>query len=113
MPENQNIEWKESWRDEYLKWICGFANAKGGKIFIGINDKGNVLGIDKTKRLMDDIPNKIQTLLGIICDVDLHEKDGKNYIEIDIKPYDVPILSGKILLQKWKHKTGIKGKCIE
>ena len=27
MKEKQNIEWKESWRDEYLKWICGFANA--------------------------------------------------------------------------------------
>lgn len=25
--ESQNREWKESWRDEYLKWICGFANA--------------------------------------------------------------------------------------
>ncbi len=25
MKESQNIEWKESWRDEYLKWICGFA----------------------------------------------------------------------------------------
>jgi predicted HTH transcriptional regulator len=37
MPENQNIEWKESWRDEYLKWICGFANAKGGVIVIGQN----------------------------------------------------------------------------
>ena len=24
MTESQNIEWKESWRDEYLKWICGF-----------------------------------------------------------------------------------------
>ncbi len=24
--ENQDIEFKESWRDEYLKWICGFAN---------------------------------------------------------------------------------------
>lgn len=23
--ESQNIEYKESWRDEYLKWICGFA----------------------------------------------------------------------------------------
>ena len=22
--ESQNIEFKESWRDEYLKWICGF-----------------------------------------------------------------------------------------
>ena len=30
--ESQNIEYKESWRDEYLKWICGFANAQGGSI---------------------------------------------------------------------------------
>ncbi len=37
MQEQQNIEWKESWRDEYLKWICGFANAQGGKIYIGKN----------------------------------------------------------------------------
>lgn len=22
MAESQNIEYKESWRDEYLKWIC-------------------------------------------------------------------------------------------
>lgn len=22
MTESQNIEWKESWRDEYLKWYC-------------------------------------------------------------------------------------------
>ena len=39
MPEHQNIEYKESWRDEYLKWICGFANANGGKIFIGIDER--------------------------------------------------------------------------
>lgn len=25
--ELQNIEFKESWRDDYLKWVCGFANA--------------------------------------------------------------------------------------
>ena len=30
MSESQNIEWKEMWRDEYLKWVCGFANAQGG-----------------------------------------------------------------------------------
>ena len=27
MAESQNVEYKESWREEYLKWICGFANA--------------------------------------------------------------------------------------
>ena len=26
--ESQNIEFKESWRDEYLKWICGFTMHK-------------------------------------------------------------------------------------
>ena len=35
MSESQNIEYKESWRDEYLKWVCGFANAQGGTIYIG------------------------------------------------------------------------------
>jgi len=34
MKESQNTGWKESWRDEYLKWICGFANADGGKLHI-------------------------------------------------------------------------------
>ena len=29
--ENQNIEHKRIWKDEYLKWVSGFANAHGGK----------------------------------------------------------------------------------
>ncbi len=29
MSEHQNIEWKQVWKDEYLQWISGFANAKG------------------------------------------------------------------------------------
>ena len=45
MSESQNIEWKESWRDEYLNWICGFANAQGGKIYIRMNDDGEVVGV--------------------------------------------------------------------
>jgi ATP-dependent DNA helicase RecG len=59
MSEHQNIEYKESWRDEYLKWICGFANANGGKIFIGIDDKGNMTDLHDYKKLMEDIPNKV------------------------------------------------------
>ena len=30
--ENQTIEYKESWHDKYLAWICGYANAQGGTI---------------------------------------------------------------------------------
>ena len=30
MAESQNIEWKESWRDEYLKWIIARDLLKAG-----------------------------------------------------------------------------------
>lgn len=30
MKETQNTEFKESWRDEYIKYVSGFANAQGG-----------------------------------------------------------------------------------
>lgn len=91
MPEKQNIEYKQSWRDEYLKWVCGFANAQGGRIYIGIDDKGKVTGIDDYKKLMDDLPNKIVNHLGLVVDVNLHEKGGKHYIEIVVPVSTVPI----------------------
>ena len=113
MPESQNIEWKESWRDEYLKWICGFANAKGGKIIIGKNDNGEIVGVAKAKRLMEEIPNKIQTQLGIICDVDLKNEDGKDYIEIDVKPYNVLIsYQGKYYYRSGSTKQELKGNAL-
>jgi len=91
MPENQNIEWKESWRDEYLKWICGFANADGGKIIIGKDDKGNIVGVKNPKRLLEDIPNKVRDILGILVDVNLHESQNGNFIEINVEAYPYPV----------------------
>ena len=61
MAESQNIEYKEIWKDEYLKWLCGFANAQGGTLFVGIDDNGNVVGIKNIKKLLDDLPNKINS----------------------------------------------------
>jgi len=91
MPEKQNIEYKQSWRDEYLKWVCGFANAQGGQIFIGIDDKESVTGVDDYKKLMEDIPNKAVNHLGLVVDVNLHQKGGKHYIEIDVPVSNIPI----------------------
>lgn len=91
MSERQNIEYKESWRDEYLKWICGFANAQGGRIYIGIDDNQQVVGVADTKRLMEDIPNKIVNYLDIVADVNLLHKEDKDYIEIAVQPCNLPI----------------------
>ena len=85
--EHQQVEWKESWRDEYLKWICGFANAQGGVLHIGRNDKGAVVGLENPKKLLEDIPNKIDHHLGIVADIDLLEENGLPYICITVPPY--------------------------
>lgn len=59
MDESQNIEYKEIWKDEYLKWICGFANANGGRIFLGVDDDPphKPVGLANADKLMEDLPN--------------------------------------------------------
>jgi len=32
--ESQTVEFKESWKDEYLKTVCAFANTDGGVLYI-------------------------------------------------------------------------------
>ncbi|MFO0399618.1 MAG: ATP-binding protein [Sphingobacteriia bacterium] len=51
MPESHNIEYKQNWHDDYLKWVCGFANAVGGIIYIGKDDAGKVVGVAEANRL--------------------------------------------------------------
>lgn len=89
--ENQHTEWKSSWRDEYLKWICGFANAGGGLLVIGRNDEGQVAGISDARYLLELLPNKVRDLLGILVAVNLHAEDGKEYLEIEVGAYPNPI----------------------
>ena len=85
--EDQMIEWKESWRDEYLKWICGYCNAYGGKLYVGKDDDGVVCGLENVETLLTMIPNKITDTMGIIADVNHMEEDGKDYIEIVVDKY--------------------------
>jgi ATP-dependent DNA helicase RecG len=78
MAENQNIEWKESWHNDYFKWICGFANAYGGVLVVGKDNEGRTKHIDKAEKLMEDLPNQVRDLLGIMVDVNLCSEEGEN-----------------------------------
>ncbi|MEJ5362374.1 MAG: ATP-binding protein [Spirochaetota bacterium] len=49
--ENQELEYKESWRDEYLETLSAFANTQGGKLIIGINDKNEIIGANRNPLL--------------------------------------------------------------
>ena len=112
--ESQNIEYKESWRDEYLKWICGFANAQGGRIYIGVNDRKEVIGLSDAKRLLEDIPNKIVNYLGIVEDVNLLMEGDKEYIEIVVSPSNMPIAyKGTYHYRSGSTKQELKGLALQ
>ena len=113
MPEQQNIEYKSSWHDDYQKWICGFANAQGGRIYIGKDDDGKIIGVGDYKRLMDEIPNKIKNNLGITAEVNLLQDGGIHFIEIIVQPYSVPIsLRGRYYYRSGSVKHELTGAAL-
>ena len=79
-PESHITEWKSSWRDEYLKWIAAFTYNEGGKLYIGVNDDGYVLGLSDYRKLLENIPNTIRNKLLISPSVRLRwvKKRGTN-----------------------------------
>lgn len=116
MPEHQTIEWKESWHDEYLEWICGYANAYGGTLYIGKNDKGDVVGLDKKKSkvLLESIPCKITDTMGIVADVNLLFEDSLEYIEIIVDKYPSLIsYHGKYFYRSGSTMRTITGKELD
>ncbi len=114
MAESQTIEYKESWQDEYLKWICGYANAYGGTLYIGKNDDGEVVGISNARELLEKLPSKITDTMGIIADVNLCFEGNLEYLEIIVDKYPSLIsLRGKYYFRSGSTLREITGKELE
>jgi len=90
--ESENLELKESWHDDHLKVICAFSNTCGGKLVLGITDKHEPsqprLNI---KKLLENIPNKVLSKLGIITTIQADKFKNKEIIIIRIEKSSVPI----------------------
>ena len=88
--ETQNIEFKQRWRDDFLSELCGFANAQGGTLYIGVDDDGKVIGIDNASHLLEKLPNLINQTMGLLATVNLLTADGKNYLSVSVPATDQP-----------------------
>ncbi|MCL1908035.1 MAG: winged helix-turn-helix transcriptional regulator [Holophagaceae bacterium] len=89
--ENQKTEWKRQWRDDFLKGLCGLANAQGGTLEIGRDSKGAVVGLDNPKELLEELPNIVRHALGIVPSVELLDEAGKQYIAVSVEASSTPI----------------------
>lgn len=112
--ENDSIEYKSSWRDEWLKWICGFANAHGGILYLGIDDQGKVTGVDNPHKLLEDIPNKIVSGLGIAPAIRASESAQGTIIEIMVEPQAFPVsFKGQYYMRVGATNQLLKGTALD
>jgi len=89
--ETQDIEYKESFSDRALRTLCAFANTKGGILYIGISDSGEVKGVNLNNETIKNIADKIASLLGIHPEIELETTEEKEVIKILVKPSPIPI----------------------
>jgi len=109
--ESQAIELKSDWRDEYYEVISSFANADGGNLIIGVDDDGSPVGIKNSKKLLEDIPNKVRNKVGIIPSVNIEKRKNKEVIKVIIKPSSVPIsYDGKYYIRSGSTTQELKEK---
>ena len=91
MKENQYTEFKESWHDEYVRYVSAFCNTEGGTLYIGINDRGEVIGVQYPEKLIEKLPNFIAQKTGVMPLVCLKKQGEKEYLEIIVQPSAMPI----------------------
>lgn len=60
--EGYTLEFKESLGKKFAVEVVAFANSMGGKILIGVNDDGNIVGVDTSNSQRANIQNQISQI---------------------------------------------------
>lgn len=87
--ESETVELKEIVVDEIKKEIIAFANSNGGRLYIGVRDDGEVVGIDDPDKVFLQISNMVRDAIKPDVTMFLHyetiEEKGKKIIVVDIQ----------------------------
>ena len=91
--ESERIEYKSQMIDDIYKEVIAFANTDGGVIYLGIDDKGNLVGIDNVDETYTRLTNGIRD--AIVPDVTMFVRyvlQDNKVIQIEVgegsyKPY--------------------------
>lgn len=87
--ESETVELKEVFVDDIKKEIIAFANCNGGKLYIGVQDDGTVVGLDNPDGTALQISNMVRDVIKPDITMFLHyetlEEDGKKIVVVDIQ----------------------------
>jgi len=105
--ESEHLEFKTSFGKEAIETLCAFANTKGGKVLIGINDKGKPIGAQVSQESIQKWINQIKnsTSPSIIPDAESFTQDGKTIISLSVLSYPIKPISFKGKYYKRVHNA--------
>lgn len=84
--EDEKIEFKRDFSDSIYKSVIAFANTNGGEILIGVDDKGNSIGLDNFDETYNKITNGIRdNIFPNVCDIVNYSHEEGNIIKITIE----------------------------
>lgn len=85
--ESYNLEFKEEVSRTFLKTVSAYANYNDGKIIFGIDDNGNLLGIESSKEESLRIENMINDSLVPVPNFEIKVKEvgSKTIILLEVK----------------------------
>ncbi len=110
LKESQTVEFKQIWKDEYLKTICAFSNSDGGDFYIGICDDGSTCEVEDIERLVEMLPNKINNRLGVLVDLVTETMDGIEIIHLKINKTFAPVsFNGKFYKRSGSNTIELNG----
>jgi ATP-dependent DNA helicase RecG len=95
--ENEATEFKSSFDKETIETVCAFSNSNSGNIVLGVNDKGDIVGINIGNETCQNIANQIKqsTYPQIFPDIEVFKINGKNIILISVKSFPIKPVSIK------------------
>lgn len=94
--ENSRTEFKIKLVDDLEETVIAFLNKDGGNIYIGVDDNGNVKGLNSNidllqRKVKDKIVSSVEPSILGLFDIEVLEKDDKKYLKITIaKGYETP-----------------------
>ena len=87
--ENETVELKEIVTDDIKKEIIAFANCNGGKLYVGVQDDGTIIGVDDADSISLQISNMVRDAIKPDVTMFVHyetiEEEGKEIIAIDVQ----------------------------
>lgn len=87
--ENETVELKEIVTDDIKKEIIAFANCNGGKLYVGVQDDGTIIGVDDADSISLQISNMIRDTIKPDITMFVHyetiKEEGKEMVAIDVQ----------------------------